>query len=143
MQWSSEYETGNELIDSQHRLLVLLCRKVELAYSGGLERKVIVGLCQELRKFVDFHFVSEENVMREVDYPDHYHHANAHRHLVSDLDNLIRKVNEGSGTPASLLKMMSEWLLGHIRGDDARLADYIRSSGNRALGESEYGLYLR
>ena len=143
LEWSSECETGNALIDSQHRMLVLLCRKLELAYAGGLEKKVIAGLCLELRKFVDFHFVSEENVMREVGYPGLYHHANAHWHLLTELDNLIGKVNLGSEAPTALLTTMSEWLLGHIRGDDARLANYIRSSGNRALAEAEYGLYLR
>lgn len=143
LEWSREFETGNELIDSQHRMLVLLCRKLELAYAGRLEKKVIVGLCQELRKFVDFHFVSEENVMREISYPALYHHANTHWHLLSELDHWIRKVNDGNEPPVSLLQSVSAWLLGHIRGDDARLADYIRQSGNRALAESEYGLYLR
>jgi len=143
IKWSEDLDTGNVLIDSQHRMLVFLCRKLQLAYDAGLEHNVIVGLCIELKKFADFHFTSEENVMREVGYPGYDSHVRAHSQLLFELDNWIRRVHQRSEMPAALLGVMTEWMIGHIRGDDVRLAGYIKISGTHPMADSEYGLYLR
>jgi len=143
LEWSPGLETGNEFIDSQHRMLMLLGRKLELAYQQGVEHKVLVGLCLELKKFTDFHFLSEENVMREVGYPGFERHAKAHSHLLFELDVWIQKVNRGTESPTALLRVVASWLLGHMSGDDKRLADYIHLSPTKAVAQAEYGLYLR
>lgn len=143
LEWSADLETGNVYIDAQHRMLLLLARKLEVAYQQGVEHRVLVGLCLELKKFADFHFLSEENVMREVGYPGFEKHARAHSHLLFELDVWIQKVNRGSETPTELLRAVSAWLLGHMGGDDRRLAEYITLSPTRAFAEGEYGLYLR
>jgi hemerythrin-like metal-binding protein len=141
--WSQEMAVGNELIDSQHRMLVLLLRKLELAYQNKLDHKVIVGLCLEIKKFTDFHFLSEENVMREIGYPGLERHAQGHSHLLFEIDVWVKKVNQGTEAPSALLRMVRLWLLGHIEGDDLRIADYIKAAGSRPIAEQEYGLYLR
>jgi hemerythrin-like metal-binding protein len=143
LEWSADLETGNEYIDSQHRMLLLLARKLELAYEKGAEHRVVVGLCLELKKFTDFHFLSEENVMREVGYPGFEQHAKAHSHLLFELDVWIQKVNRGTEPPTALLRMVASWLIGHLSGDDKRLAEYIMVSPTHAVAQGEYGLYLR
>jgi hemerythrin len=143
LEWSDELKTGNEYIDSQHRMLLLLARKLELAYQKGAEHRVLVGLCLELKKFTDFHFLSEENVMREVGYPGFEQHAKAHSHLLFELDVWIQKVNRGTEDPTALLRAVASWLMGHLAGDDRRLAEYILMSPTKAVGQGEYGLYLR
>jgi hypothetical protein len=55
----------------------------------------------------------------------------------------VKKVNQGSETPSALLRAVSIWMLGHVASDDTRIAEYIKAAGSRALGEQEYGLYLR
>jgi hemerythrin len=141
--WSQEMAVGNELIDTQHRMLVLLLRKLELAFQNKLEHKIIVGLCLEIKKFTDFHFLSEENVMREIGYPGFDRHAQNHSHLLFELDVWVKKVNQGSESPSALLRAVSIWMLGHVANDDIRIAEYIKAAGSRALAEQEYGLYLR
>ena len=141
--WSQELATGNALIDTQHRMLVLLLRKLELAFQNKLDHKVIVGLCLEIRKFTDFHFLSEENVMREIGYPGLERHAQGHSHLLFELDVWVKRVNQGSELPSTLLRAVRIWLIDHIAGDDLRIAEFINTAGSRPIGEQEYGPYLR
>ncbi len=54
--WQKELEIGNEMIDTQHRMLVLLLRKLEIAFDQQLPHTIIVGICLEIKKFTTFTF---------------------------------------------------------------------------------------
>ena len=66
--WEKELELGNELIDTQHRIMVLLCRKLDIAIKTGRSEQTVRWVMLELRKFTEFHFLSEENLMHEIGY---------------------------------------------------------------------------
>lgn len=141
--WQKELEIGNEMIDTQHRMLVLLLRKLEIAFDQQLPHTIIVGICLEIKKFTDFHFLSEENLMRELCYPGLRHHAEAHSHLLMELELLIHKVNHGTETTDNLLKIMYAWVADHVLNEDKKIADFVSNSASHPIGEAEYGLYLK
>jgi hypothetical protein len=56
------------LIDDEHRMLLWLCRKLQLAATNDMSRTAIKCAYIELEAFAQFHLVSEENLMHEVGY---------------------------------------------------------------------------
>ena len=69
IQWKKEYETGNPLIDAEHRLLVMLFRKLDVAIKTHAPDAIVSRIVLEVSQFVKFHFISEENIMYETKYP--------------------------------------------------------------------------
>lgn len=70
IRWKEELEIGNEMIDTRHRMLVLLLRKLDIAVKSNLTHKAIMGVMPEIRRLTEFHFLSEENLMAELRYPN-------------------------------------------------------------------------
>lgn len=91
--WKNELEIGNEMIDTQHRMLVLLLRKLDIAVKSSLNHRIIMGVMLEIRKFTEFHFLSEENLMAELRYPGLRDHEKIHSELLSQFNVFIAKTN--------------------------------------------------
>ncbi|MDE1942767.1 MAG: hemerythrin family protein [Betaproteobacteria bacterium] len=140
--WGESLELHNELIDTQHRMLVLLCRKLDIAIKSKVPDQRIRWIVLELKKFAEFHFLSEENLMHEVDYPDVDNHALLHTDLLMRLDMMIAKISHHKEFPDDLLHFLNKWLVQHVAAEDLKIAEYLRQSGKRPLGEGLYHEYL-
>jgi len=140
--WEKELELGYSLIDTQHRILVLLCRKLDIAIKSGASEQTLRWVIIELRKFTEFHFVSEENLMREIGYPAVDEHSLIHSELLSQLDMAVAKIAHHKEFPDDMLFFLNKWLGYHVVHDDLKIAEYARDSEKRPLGEDLYDEYL-
>lgn len=143
LEWPHELDTGVPMLDSQHHALHLLCHKLAVAYRENLHHDVVVGICLELKKFADFHFLCEENLMRGIDYPAREDHAGTHARLIFELDLWAQRVYARRDTPDALLTVLRRWIMKHVGEDDHRLAQYLEQSGSRPAADAELGLYRR
>src|SRR5487761_2699548 len=91
--WEKELELGNDLIDTQHRILVLLCRRLDMAIKVRQSEQSLRWIMEELKKFTEFHFISEENLMHELSYPEVTEHALIHADLLMQLDLMLAKIH--------------------------------------------------
>ena len=62
--WKKELEIGNEMIDTQHRMLVLLLKKLNISIKRNMDRKIVMGILLEIKKFTEFHFLRAATVAR-------------------------------------------------------------------------------
>ncbi|BBE51706.1 Bacteriohemerythrin [Ferriphaselus amnicola] len=141
--WKKELEIGNEMIDTQHRMLVLLLRKLHIAVVNKLEHKVIMGILLEIKKFTEFHFLSEENLMAELHYPELRQHEKIHSELLSQLNIFIAKINRQLESPEDILEVIHTWVANHVVSEDMKIAQFVRESQFRPIAEDCYALYLR
>lgn len=141
--WKKELEIGNELIDSQHRMLVMLLRKLDMAFKNQMEHKVIMGVLLEIKLFTEFHFLSEENLMAELGYPELREHEKIHSELLSQVNVYIAKINRKQAFPDDVLATLHSWFANHVVNEDLKLAEYVRNSTMRPIAEEFYGLYLK
>lgn len=141
--WRNELEIGNEMIDTQHRMLVLLLRKLDIAIKSSLEHKIIMGILLEIRRFTEFHFLSEENLMAELRYPQLLDHEKIHSELLSQLNVFIAKVNRKQELAEDVLPMIHAWVASHVAHEDLKLAKFLGNSEFRPIAEACYGLYLK
>jgi hemerythrin-like metal-binding protein len=140
--WDKAYETNQPLIDTEHRLLMLFFRKLDVALKTQESEETIRKIILETSKFVEFHFISEENVMRETDYPGIDRHRKVHRELLSKLEKKTAKLALHHEYPEDLLSFWVDWLIDHIAGEDQRLAEHVGQAARRPVAEIAYGEYL-
>ena len=142
IRWDPKMETGEPLIDAQHRLLVLLFRKLDVAIKLPATEQVINATISEVRRFVEFHFVSEENLMRETGFPGIEEHQAKHVQLLAQLKRMLLSVVTGNEFPEDLLYFLNEWLVAHIGSEDQRVASHIQRSASRPIAEVIYPEFL-
>lgn len=140
--WKKELELGNELIDTQHRMLILLCNKLDIAIQTHETQHAVQRVMLELKKFTEFHFVSEENLMLEIGYPGLDQHMLIHSELLRQLDDGLIQINKHSEQPAKLLLFLQKWLVDHVIHEDLKIADYVKNGKRRPIGENLYAEYL-
>lgn len=140
--WDKELELGNGLVDTQHRMLYLLAHKLDIAIKAKESHHTIQRVILELKKFTEFHFVSEENLMAEIGYPDLDKHMLIHSELLRQLEEAFIHINKHSTQPADLLEYLGKWLHAHVMHDDALIAEYLEYSKRRPIGENLYAEYL-
>ena len=140
--WDVSLETGQPLIDAEHRLLVFLFRKLDVAVKTGESQMAINHVISELKCFVQFHFASEENVMRETNYPNLLIHQTQHMDLLSELNVLAAKVIQRREFPEDLLFFLNNWLFDHIANHDQHVALHVRDATARPIAEHTFGEYV-
>lgn len=141
--WKNELEIGNEMIDTQHRMLVLLLRKLDIAIKSSLEHKIIMGILLEIRRFTEFHFLSEENLMAELRYPNLLDHEKIHSELLSQFNVFIAKINRKQEFAEDILPLIHAWIASHVLHEDMKIAEFVGNSKFRPIAEECYGLYLK
>jgi hemerythrin len=130
--WDKSLETGNELIDSQHRqLFVAINDFIRICESGkGLD---------ELKKSLDFlteytikHFFDEEQLQKSYNYPDYENHRKYHEDFKKTVrDFSIQLIMKGVSDSLvhDVQAKIGNWLITHIKGQDVKIAAHIRSLG--------------
>lgn len=136
--WSDDLALGNKLIDTQHRMLLMLCRKLDIAIKSQQSEQTVQRTILEVKKFIEFHFVSEENLMHEIHYPDVERHAKIHNALLIDLQIRLSKMQHKADFPDDVLYELYKWLLDHVVHEDLKIAHYVQNSPHRPLGEDLY-----
>ncbi|HWQ30512.1 MAG TPA: diguanylate cyclase [Negativicutes bacterium] len=119
--WRQEWESGNSDIDIQHReLLDMVDHLIEISLAGNGYGETIEQV-DKLLKHVAFHFDFEENVLKEVEYPELEEHIESHRVLVAkamQLENSYRKGEIKSSAFFSYL--VDDVILGHMIDEDSK-----------------------
>ncbi|MBY0577549.1 MAG: hemerythrin family protein [Burkholderiales bacterium] len=140
--WDKQFEIGNTLIDTEHRMLIMLFRKLDIAIKTRQPHKTILRIIVEAKKFAEFHFISEENLMYELNYPELAKHEVMHSQLLAQLEILISRISHKREFPDDLLFFMNKWLVTHIGKEDSKIALYAMNSEQRPIGEEMYSQFL-
>jgi hemerythrin len=128
--WNSSLETGHELIDNQHKQLVAAVNKLLEACRSGQGAEAVASTMDFLTGYTIKHFLDEEKLQKQYDYPDYFAHKRLHddfKVVVGDLTK--RLIREGPTEPIieEVSASIGDWLVNHIKGDDFRLATYIKA----------------
>jgi hemerythrin-like metal-binding protein len=140
--WESKLETGQPLIDAEHRLLLMLFRKLDIGIKTHQSEATLKQVILEVKKFVEFHFTSEENLMRETGYPAFEAHQKLHAELLEELNVLVARVVSRREFPDELLAFLNHWLIDHIAKHDQALARFVSASASRPVAEMSYAEFL-
>lgn len=126
--WSQKYELGHERIDFEHRIFVSLIAAVEDEFAGDNARPRLQRLLNEVLKYAEFHFVSEENMMEDVGYPDLAAHRDAHRALLSTLRDRANEFAGGRLEVPALVDFLFHWFALHTTQEDRKVVSFIAAN---------------
>ena len=124
MQWSADYEVGDQELDREHRALFDAISILEhsLGNVGSVsELQLLLG---RLSNYMRVHFGIEEDSMREALYPDIEHHMAQHRGLLARLDDW-RSQPITAERSKEIAAYVSQWGIGHIQESDHKLGRYL------------------
>lgn len=126
--WNERYDTGIPVIDEQHRELFRLVQDLRRMVQDGTERTQVADLLEHLVVLTERHFVTEETLMGQYDYPDLAGHISEHAAMLSNLRELLAKFHDSHQTMAMLVPTFMEgWLRHHISDGDFGFKSFLRA----------------
>ena len=96
LEWQSDFETGNEYVDLQHRYFLDLINRIRKNFKEANDVAYKEKLIIELKKYADFHFTSEENIATPHNLPeDISRHHQRHLELLEEFDHHAEDLDKG------------------------------------------------
>ena len=138
LQWSSELDTGINVIDNQHRRIVDYINQLHHAIESG-ERTEVAEVLEELVDYTLSHFTFEEELMEKADYPFITAHKKVHKLFVKRVAEFQQRFELGEDIAPQLHTALRTWLFNHIRHDDADYAEPVR----RIMNQGSRGGFFR
>ena len=143
--WDERFVIGVPLIDSQHKELFSLTNELFHACMGeyGSLEGVLEGVFKETMErmvaYVHFHFGAEQVLLERINYPDYHEHKKQHDTLVMKIVESVKEYSEGKKlVPNQFVRILRDWILGHIALYDKLYASYIDTQKkNGLLGDIE------
>ncbi|MDH3347589.1 MAG: hemerythrin family protein [Desulfobulbaceae bacterium] len=124
--WHVTLETGNDNIDAEHKIFVRLIKKLIHAINNKQEEYYLSRLVLEIQKYTEFHFVSEENLMIDLNYPAFDTHHLQHLKLLEKLNISLNYVELGKETYQVFVSFLIDWFKQHTINEDRKIAVFIQ-----------------
>jgi hemerythrin len=139
-QWDSSLESGYDKVDNQHKQLVTMLNNLIEASETGKGDRAIMETLDFLTGYAIKHFADEEQLQVDYEYPDYLNHKRIHDNFKGTVGELTGRVRN-EGPTEELIGVVStaigSWLLNHIRGDDFRMAAFVKAADAKALSAQE------
>ncbi|MDR2132786.1 MAG: bacteriohemerythrin [Clostridiales Family XIII bacterium] len=129
--WTPDLETGNELIDSQHKQLIEAIANLMDACSGGKGRSVLVDTIDFVESYTAKHFGDEEELQQRHRYPDYPNHKKLHdgfKRVVAELGAQLKEEGPTIALVGKVNTHIGGWLVNHIKREDTKVAAHLRES---------------
>ena len=131
--WDASLETGDPLVDQQHRDIHELVAYVEAAEDRPDE---VLLVLDRLMEHVECHFATEEDLMRRSGYQgaEADDHVTEHHHLTQAARDTVLRFRGGELTSiAPLAEFLSGWLWEHVYEHDRAFIQYVKSRSVAAV----------
>lgn len=125
--WKAEYESGNNEIDNDHKLLVEYVNHLHdlIVYQSSID--TIREHILKMNKHIQNHFVHEEAVLLKFNFEDRLEHRAIHQRILSEYEIIVKKAINGDISLGAIMSYLVEKvLLGHILNDDKQFFDLIK-----------------
>lgn len=128
--WTDEMSVGIPEVDKDHKHSILLINEFNRSVTDGKSPEEIR---QRLQLIVDDtvrHFIREEKLFEEWQYPEIDGHAKIHLQVLNELEDIMRKFvpyGYDTGWVDAGMKIKSI-LINHIMTEDMKYSEYYRRS---------------
>ena len=133
LNWKNKYSVGVFEIDAEHKIFLKTIKKIHHAFESGMSGEMLIRLLEELYKYADFHFTSEENVMLMNEYPDYESHKKQHDELMQTLSNTINFFNTDNIDKLKLIEFLVRWFKEHTTSVDLNLGIFLQNKKSSHL----------
>lgn len=131
-EWDASLETGDALVDQQHRNIHELVAYLERADT---EPDVLMRVLERLMEHVDCHFTTEEALMERTGFVGQRaeDHVREHRVLTARARDFVLQFRSGGLSEIEpVAAFLRGWLGQHVHECDRMLIEYVRLRGEVA-----------
>ncbi|MBM95328.1 MAG: hypothetical protein CMI09_05720 [Oceanospirillaceae bacterium] len=129
-QWLPEFETGIDVIDSQHQRIFEYLLEVDTAIRMQ-SHESIKEVVHSLIDYSISHNAFEETLMERADYPILAAHAKVHEAFRNRALSYEHRIENGEDCLKVAKEVRSDiglWLTNHIQRDDKDYVPYVKKS---------------
>lgn len=128
LEWQASFSVGNELLDKQHQKLLSLCRQAVDCLSDDSQAEVVLFhiILNDLSRYVNEHFRTEETLLRQCGYAQFEEHRKEHVEYQIKLTDLLLSSMLDDIDKEGLHHYLSDWWTNHILGTDMLYLEAIR-----------------
>lgn len=124
--WDVRYSIGIDELDDHHRYLVLLINIIYESFVNEVQDCDLAKIFNELTRYTEYHFCTEETLMRDCNYPDYDSHKALHDQFAKRLQDIQAGfLCNKSLVSFELLTFLNSWLLTHVTKTDIQFGKFI------------------
>jgi len=126
IEWNDSLSLGIDEIDRQHRELVRRFNKFAEAVNHGYTKESLVEMLYFMGSYADYHFESEERLMRNVGYPGIASHILIHKEFLGKQFWLYEGSHFGDLDVArETVDFLEKWITEHVAVEDKKIGEYV------------------
>lgn len=126
LEWYERFQSGNSELDKEHKELFIFINCMMNSISNpkkGSFESFLPGLLEALEQ----HYKNEEQLMREIHFPDLASHSQEHLRLLNHIRQSEDKIRNGDLHPVDLMEfLIRQVAVGHIIGYDMQFFPLLR-----------------
>lgn len=138
-EFTPEYATGIELIDSEHKVLFTIVKAANDLISNELlydKYDEIMAILAKLAEYTKMHFSDEEAYMKSINYPKLHAQKEAHAAFIEKIVNIdlekLDSIDENQHQYlVELIDFLLSWLINHILKSDKLIGQWERGLLNK------------
>jgi len=138
--WRNDLNTGIEVIDSQHKRIVDMINRLDLAQTQG--HAVVGKVIEELVDYTVSHFAFEESLMESAGYQFSRAHKRIHDLFIKRVSGYRTRYEQGEDIAEELKDLLSRWLFSHILNEDENYVGAVKHSMIALTGDRSEGGWL-
>jgi len=128
--WNSSYSVKIKRCDDDHKKLFLLIEDLNDAMRSGEGKLIVDGIVDDLARYAQVHFATEEALMAKAKFPGLAAHQAEHQKFVESVVKFRQDLNNGiAGQSISVSTFMTNWLVKHIMGTDKGYSAHLNANG--------------
>lgn len=127
--FTKDLETGNQLIDTEHRQLIDAINNLLTACSTGKGRNELANTTKFLQDYTAKHFSNEEKLQLQSQYPEYASHKRYHDEFKKVVAGICQKLEKDGPTVALVGEVngaIAGWLINHIKREDVKVANHLK-----------------
>ncbi len=124
--WNERFIIDNSSIDEQHKQLINIINDLYSAFVEGKVNEVIENIIIELKKYIIFHFKTEEDFFDRVNYIHKEEHIGEHRKFIDQISAFNESfINSQTSLSYDIMNFLRDWLQNHILVSDKKYTPYL------------------
>jgi len=128
--WGPMLYVGVKEIDDQHQKLVELVNQLNDAMQAGQGKTALQTVLNELVRYTQYHFGTEERLMGQHKYEASAAHKDEHKKFVADVSAFKIKFDSGNAMISTeIMNFLRDWLSKHILQTDKKFAKSLNALG--------------
>lgn len=130
LRWRKSYESGNPLIDEQHRKIHEIGSELVQKSIKQIDRESILEiqlLFDNMTRYIAEHFKDEESLISKLNHPNYQKHKDLHCSLLAKCEVISRKFSQGHLPTKEILQfIVTDLIADHLRKEDIVFFEWLR-----------------